>query len=76
MRSLTKTTAAIACLSAIACCFSMTEAVFAKDPQPNCQSAQTQLDLNICAGLAAKAADRNLNETYQRLKNKYRNCST
>ena len=33
----------------------------------NCQNARTQLEMNQCAGLRAKAADRKLNQVYQQL---------
>lgn len=35
--------------------------------QPNCNNAQTQTDMNICAGQSYKTADRALNRTYQTL---------
>lgn len=34
----------------------------------NCQKAQTQLELNQCADLSAKDADRKLNQVYQQLR--------
>jgi uncharacterized protein YecT (DUF1311 family) len=33
--------------------------------RPNCQNPQTQLDMNICAGLDYKAADVGLNRAYK-----------
>lgn len=38
----------------------------------NCQKANTQLELNQCADLSAKAADRKLNQVYQQVRAKYR----
>jgi uncharacterized protein YecT (DUF1311 family) len=35
--------------------------------QPNCNDAQTQAEMNICAGLSHEKADRALNRTYQAL---------
>jgi len=35
--------------------------------QPNCNDAQTQQDMNICAGLSYENADRALNRAYQAL---------
>lgn len=35
--------------------------------QPNCNNAQTQTDMNICAGMSYETADRTLNRTYQTL---------
>jgi uncharacterized protein YecT (DUF1311 family) len=41
-------------------------------PQPNCKSPQTQLDMNLCEGQRAQAADRTLNQVYQQVRAKYR----
>ncbi len=38
----------------------------------NCQKATTQLELNQCADLNAKAADRKLNQVYQQVRANYR----
>ena len=35
--------------------------------QPNCTNAQTQTDMNFCAGLSYENADRALNQSYQAL---------
>ncbi|MBW4691111.1 MAG: DUF1311 domain-containing protein [Lyngbya sp. HA4199-MV5] len=35
--------------------------------QPNCDKAQTQTEMNICAGMSYESADRALNRTYQAL---------
>ena len=39
--------------------------------RPDCRDPQTQLDMNLCAALAAQAADRALNEVYQRVRATY-----
>lgn len=35
--------------------------------QPNCNNPQTQTEMNICAGIAYRNADRKLNQVYQQL---------
>ena len=35
--------------------------------QPNCNNPQTQSEMNICAGIAYRNADRRLNQFYQQL---------
>lgn len=48
----------------------LTPPAIAADPlaqQPDCNKAQTQTDMNICAGLSYQSADRALNRTYQAL---------
>lgn len=35
--------------------------------RPNCKNPQTQAEMNACAGLSYQAADRRLNQVYQRL---------
>jgi uncharacterized protein YecT (DUF1311 family) len=39
--------------------------------QSDCQKAATQLELNRCAALNAKAADRKLNQVYQQVQARY-----
>ena len=45
------------------------------EPQPNCKNPQTQLDMNLCEGQRAQAADRQLNQVYQQVRAKYRGTS-
>ena len=40
--------------------------------QPICKNPQTQLDLNQCADLRAKAMDKRLNQVYQQVRAKYK----
>ena len=40
--------------------------------KPNCKNPITQLDMNICAGRAAKASDRELNQMYRQVRAKYK----
>ncbi|MBE9227355.1 lysozyme inhibitor LprI family protein [Phormidium sp. LEGE 05292] len=35
--------------------------------QPNCKDPQTQLEINICAGIEYRNADKRLNQVYQQL---------
>ena len=35
--------------------------------QPNCNNPQTQSEMNVCAGIAYRNADRRLNQVYQQL---------
>ncbi|ACP26259.1 putative urease-associated protein [Sinorhizobium fredii NGR234] len=37
---------------------------FAQEPEVDCQKAETQMDLNICADREYQAADADLNKTY------------
>ena len=45
-----------------------------KDPfaNINCKAASTQLEMNYCANLSFKAADRELNQIYQQLRNTFK----
>lgn len=38
----------------------------------NCRNPQTQFDMNLCAAQSAKAADRQLNQTYQKAITKFK----
>jgi uncharacterized protein YecT (DUF1311 family) len=38
--------------------------------KPNCNNPQTQADMNICAGLAYRNSDQNLNQVYKQLLSK------
>ena len=46
----------------------MPRKLFAESINPNCQSPETQTDMNICAGLDAQKADQQLNQVYKQLK--------
>jgi uncharacterized protein YecT (DUF1311 family) len=46
----------------------MPKKLFAESINPNCQSPETQTDMNICAGLDAQKADQQLNQVYKQLK--------
>ena len=46
----------------------MPRKLFAENINPNCQSPETQTDMNICAGLDAQKADQQLNQVYKQLK--------
>ena len=48
--------------------FTMPRKLFAESINPNCQSPETQTDMNICAGLDAEKADQQLNQVYKQLK--------
>ena len=40
--------------------------------KPNCKNPMTQLEMNVCAGQAAKASDRELNRVYRQVRAKYK----
>ena len=40
--------------------------------KPNCKNPMTQLEMNVCAGQAAKASDRELNRVYRQVRTKYK----
>lgn len=42
--------------------------------EPNCQNPQTQMELNQCSSLKAKAADRELNQVYQQVQKTHRSA--
>ncbi len=44
-------------------------------PQPNCKSAKTQVEMNVCAQKDAQAADQQLNQTYRRVRAKFKGMS-
>ena len=46
----------------------MPRKLFAESINPNCQSPETQTDMNICAGLDAEKAAQQLNQVYKQLK--------
>jgi len=41
-----------------------------KETSLDCENAQTQSEINVCAGLQAQAADKKLNQVYQQLQAK------
>ena len=43
--------------------------------KPNCKNPMTQLEMNVCAGQAAKASDRELNQVYRQVRAKYKGTS-
>jgi uncharacterized protein YecT (DUF1311 family) len=61
------------CLSIVACSsLNISGKITPHNPsnlaqQPNCQNAQTQLDMNMCADLSYERANKKLNQLYQQL---------
>jgi uncharacterized protein YecT (DUF1311 family) len=50
----------------------VTSKLLTQTQQPICKNPQTQLDLNQCADLRAKAVDKRLNQVYQQVRAKYK----
>jgi uncharacterized protein YecT (DUF1311 family) len=50
----------------------VTSKLLTQTQQPICKNPQTQLDLNQCADLRAKAMDKRLNQVYQQVRAKYK----
>jgi uncharacterized protein YecT (DUF1311 family) len=46
------------------------------EPAVDCNNAQTQLEMNLCAGRAAKESDRQLNIAYKKVQNSYKSTDT
>ena len=45
------------------------------ETKPDCKNPMTQVDMTICAGRAAKASDRELNQVYRQVRAKYKGTS-
>ena len=45
------------------------------EPKPDCKNPMTQLDMTICAGRAAQASDRKLNQVYRQVRAGYKGSS-
>jgi uncharacterized protein YecT (DUF1311 family) len=50
----------------------VTSKLLTQTQQPICKNPQTQLDLNQCTDLRAKAVDKRLNQVYQQVRAKYK----
>ncbi len=45
------------------------------ETEPNCKDPQTQVEMTMCAGRAAKSSDRELNQMYRQVRAKYKGTS-
>ena len=60
-------------LGSALCSVAFGEPQGSEEPKPDYQKAKSQMDVNLCAGMAAGEADKELDRVYQAILRRYRN---